>query len=122
MQQRSVIERVEILERKVEVLETLPERVTAVELRLVQLRDEMRVEFSATRAEMRAGDEETQRTLRDEIRAGDEETRRTLRDEIRAGDEETRRYMRILYEDLVARISLLQEGRSRPRKKSDPER
>ena len=92
MQQRSMIERIEILERKVEALETLPERVTAVELQLVQLRDEMRVEFSATRAEMRAG------------------------------DEETRRYMRVLYEDLVARISLLQEGRPRPRKKSDPER
>jgi predicted phage gp36 major capsid-like protein len=107
MQQRSVIERVEILERKVEVLETLPERVTAVELQLVQLRDEMRVEFSATRAEMRAGDEEIHRTLRAEIREG---------------DEETRRYMRVLYEDLVARISLLQEGRSRPRKESDPER
>jgi predicted phage gp36 major capsid-like protein len=105
----------------VELLETLPERVAAVELQLVQLRDEMRGEFSATRAEMRAGDE-IQRTLRDEIRAGDEETRRVLRDEIRAGAEETRRYMRILYEDLVARISLLHEGRSRPRKKPDPER
>ena len=105
-----------------ELLETLPERVAAVELQLVQLRDEMRGEFSATRAEMRAGDDETQRTLRDEIRAGDEETRRVLRDEIRAGAEETRRYMRILYEDLVARISLLHEGRSRPRKKPDPER
>ena len=75
MQQRSMIERIEILERKVEALETLPERITAVELQLVQLRDEMRGEFSATRAEMRAG------------------------------DEETRRYMRVLYEDLVKRIS-----------------
>ena len=89
-----------------ELLETLPERVASVELQLVQLRDEMRGEFSATRAEMRAGDE----------------IQRTLRDEIRAGAEETRRYMRILYEDLVARISLLHEGRSRPRKKPDPER
>ena len=51
MQQRSMIERIEILERKVEALETLPERVTGVEVQLVQLRDEMRVEFSATRAE-----------------------------------------------------------------------
>ena len=103
MQQRSVIERLEILEKKVEILERLPERVTAVELQLVQLRDEMRVEFSATRAEMRAGDEET---------------RRTLRDEMRAGDEETRRLMRILHEDVISRIALLNERLPRTRKKS----
>ena len=117
MQQRSMIERIEILERKVEALETLPERVTAVELQLVQLRDEMHAEFSATRAEMRAGDEEIQRTLRDEIRAGDEETRRVLRDEIRAGDEETRRYMRILHEDVISRLALIEESRSTRSKK-----
>jgi predicted phage gp36 major capsid-like protein len=72
MQERSVVERVEILERKVEILERLPERVTAVELQIVQLRDEMRGEFSALREEIRAGDEETRRQLRE----GDEETRR----------------------------------------------
>jgi hypothetical protein len=127
MQQRSVIERIEILERKVETLEVLPGRVTAVELQLVQLRDEMRAEFSATRAEIRAGDEETRRSLRDDIRAGDDETRRTLRDEIRAGDEETRRvlraeidetrrYMRVLHDDVISRLAAIQEGRS-PREK-----
>jgi hypothetical protein len=62
---------------------------------------------------MRAGDEETRRTLRDEIRAGDEQTRRQLREE----DEETRRYMRILHEDVVARISMLQKRLPRFRKK-----
>jgi hypothetical protein len=30
----------------------------------------------------------------------------TLRQEIRDGDEETRQFMRILYEDLVARIEI----------------
>jgi hypothetical protein len=112
MQQRSAIERIEVLERKVEILERLPERVTAVELQLVQLRDEMRAEFSATRAEMRTGDEETHRLLRE----SEEETRRLLRE----GDEETRRYMRILHEDVIARISMLERPR-RPRKKRDPE-
>jgi|SRR6188508_1484989 hypothetical protein len=102
MQERSVIERIEILERKVEALETLPERVTAVELQLVQLRDEMRGEFSALRGEMRTGDEETRRQLRE-------------------GDEETRRFMRILHEDVIARISMLQERLPRPRKKRDLE-
>ena len=90
MQQRSVIERIEILEKRVEILERLPERVTAVELQLVQLRDEMRAEFSATRAEMRAG------------------------------DEETRRYMRILHEDVIARLSVLEPSRG-SRRKRDPE-
>jgi vacuolar-type H+-ATPase subunit I/STV1 len=91
MQERSVIERVEILERKVFALETLPARITAVESQLVQLREEMRGEFSATREEVRA--------------------------EIRAGDEATRRYMRVLHEDVIARIATIQEtGRSRKKR------
>ena len=109
-----------------EILEQLPERVTALELQIVQLRNEMRADFSATRAEARAGHEETRRGLRDEIRTGDEETRRTLQDEIRTGDEETRRvlttdmhelfatnerHIRLLHEDLVGRIAMLAEGR-----------
>lgn len=70
-----------MLERRVEVLEQLPERVTALESQIVQLRDEMRSEFSVTRAEAHAG------------------------------DEETRRYMRVLHEDVITRIAVLQEGR-----------
>jgi hypothetical protein len=77
MAQKSLEERVDMLERRVDILEQLPERVTALELQIVQLRDEMRAEFTATRAEARAG------------------------------DEETRRFMRVLYEDLVARIEML---------------
>ena len=34
-----------------------------------------------------------------------------LRAEVRAGDEETRRYMRVLYEDLIARIAALGDVR-----------
>jgi hypothetical protein len=111
MTEKSLEERVAMVERRVELLEQLPDRMTALEVQIVQLRDEMRAEFSATRAEARAGDEETHRSLREEIRAGDEETRRVLREEIRAGDEETRRFMRILYEDLVRRLEIL-GGRS----------
>jgi predicted phage gp36 major capsid-like protein len=94
MAQKSLEERVDMLERRVEILEQLPDRVAAVEQQIVQLRDEMRAEFSATRAEARAGDERVIQTLREEIRAG---------------DEETRRFMRILHEDLVARIEILGE-------------
>jgi hypothetical protein len=88
MQERSIIERLQVLEKKVDLLETLPERtsavesrLTTVELQLVQLRDEMRGEFSA------------------------------LRMEIRTGDEETRRYMRVLHEEVIARIALMREDR-----------
>jgi hypothetical protein len=133
MQERSIIERLQVLEKKVDLQETLPERTSAVESRLtsvesrltsvesrlttvevqlVQLRDEMRDEFSALRMDMRTGDGETRRTVREEIRSGDEETRRVLREEIRAGDEETRRYMRVLHEEVIARIALTQEGRN----------
>jgi cell division protein FtsB len=68
------------LGRRVETLEQLPERVTALESQIVQLRGEMRSEFSETR------------------------------DMIREGDEETRRHMRLLHEDLVGRIATLREG------------
>jgi len=90
MQERSLDKRVDLVEKKMGALETLPDRVTRVELQLVHLRDE--------------------------IRSGDEETRRVLRDEIRSGDDETRRYMRVLHEDVIARLATIQEGK-RPRKK-----
>jgi hypothetical protein len=107
MAQKSLEERVDMLERRIELLEQLPERLTALEVQIVYIRDEMRAEFSATRAEGRAGDEHVVWTLREEIRAGDEETRRQLRDEIRGGDEETRRFMRILHEEVIERIKEL---------------
>jgi hypothetical protein len=122
MAQKSLEERVDMLERRVETLEQLPDRVTGVETQIVQLRDEMRADFSAVREEIhtgdehiiqtlreeiRVGDERVIQTLREEIRVGDERVIQTLREEIRAGDEETRRFMRILYEDLVARIEIL---------------
>ena len=107
MAEKSLEERVNMLERGVEILEQLPDRVTALEVQIVKLRGEMRAEFSATRAEAREGDERVIQTLRQEIHAGDEHVVQTLRQEIRAGDEETRRFMRILYEDLVERIEIL---------------
>jgi predicted phage gp36 major capsid-like protein len=92
MAEKSLEERVTMLEREVEILEQLPDRVTALEVQIVELRGEMRAEFSATRAEAREGDEHVVQTLRQEIRAG---------------DEETRRFMRILHDDLVERIEIL---------------
>jgi uncharacterized protein YPO0396 len=98
--------RVSILEEKVEHLEKLPARMDAIELQIVQLRTEMRGEFSTVRQEIVAGDTE----LRKEMHAGFESLRKEfepLRKEIVAGDQETRRFMRVLYEDLVERIATI---------------
>ena len=76
--------RVEILEDRVDLLEELPARVAGLESQVVQLRDEMRAEFSAVRTE--------------------------LRQEIRAGDQETQRLMRVLHEEVLARIETLGRG------------
>jgi hypothetical protein len=75
----------DMLERRVEILERLPDRVTAVESQIVLLRDEMRIGFSATR---------------------DELTRR-----MESLFDANERHMRLLHEDLVERIARLSEGR-----------
>ena len=106
----TLTKRMDLVEHRLVALEVLPDRIAALESQFLLLRDEMRAEFSAIRIEMRRGDEVIERVLREEIRAGDEETRRVLRDEIRAGDEETRTLMRILHEDVIAKIGVLQEG------------
>ena len=86
MPARSLPERVEILEHKVGDLQSLPSRMTAVESQILQLRGEIRDECSAIRQRFDGIDE---------------------------SNEETRRQMRVLYEEVLARISLLAEGRGR---------
>jgi hypothetical protein len=114
MQPQTLERRVEWLEGRVTMLEELPARFDQLELLIAQLGEQLR-------AEIRAGDEETRRTLREEIRAGDEETRRSLREEIRTADEQIRRVLqneiatvmshaRLLHEDLVAKLRLIREG------------
>ena len=120
MAEKSLEERVNMLERRVEILEQLPDRVTALEVQIVELRGEMRAEFSATRIEAREGDERVIQTLREEVLAtkvpiANPCWRRTRRPDAPPGnpcgrsftDEETRRFMRVLYEDLVERIEIL---------------
>jgi archaellum component FlaC len=87
MPPQTIESRVERLEHRVTELESLPDLVTAVESQIVQLRSEMRDEFSAVRAEFAA------------VRAG-----------IHAGDEETRRFMRVLHEEVIGRLAVIQEG------------
>jgi vacuolar-type H+-ATPase subunit I/STV1 len=87
MNEPTLNDRVQILEGTVKELAVLPTRVEALELQIVQLREEMRGEFSAARQEISV-----------------------VRQEIRDGDEETRRYMRVLHEEVLARIATLAEG------------
>ena len=84
-----------------DALETLPARVDELASQIVQLRNEMRSEFSAVRTELRA-----------EMTMGFAAVRTELRAEIRTGDEETRRQMRVLHEEVIGRLKLLQEGRA----------
>jgi hypothetical protein len=81
--------RVQILEEKVERLERLPARIDNLEVQILQCREEVRIGFSAVNAQLA-----------------------TLEARIAEGDQETRRFMRILHEDLVARIATIGEGRS----------
>ena len=106
---QTLTNRVEILERKVDDLAKLPDRVSALELQVSQLRTEMRVEFSAVRAEMRE--------LNDGLRQRctlNEETRRELGGRI----DDLGTHMRVLHEEVISRIALLDEhtnGRRSPR-------
>jgi hypothetical protein len=128
---RNLTERVEVLEMEVGSLKELPARMSAVESQIVELRAEMRSEFSAVRGDMR----ELEGTLRQEMRAGHEglqaEMRKlegTLRQEMRALNEETRAEMRTLneetkaqlltlHEEVLDRISRIGEGRPPGRKR-----
>ena len=98
MPSQTIAKKVEALESRVSTLEELPGRLTAVGSQLVQLRREMRDGFSAASRQLQE--------LRDEAR----QEIVAVREDLRAGDEETRRYMRVLHEDVIGRIALLQEG------------
>jgi hypothetical protein len=79
--ERSLADHVENLERRVDLLEHLPARVSALELQIQQLRSEIGEQCSDIRQQVA------------EIKAEGEAIRNELRREIREGDEETRRYM-----------------------------
>ena len=87
MASRDLTDRVEVLEQKVTALEELPARMSALETQIVQLRGEMKGEFSAARKEM---GELNDRTLVQ---------------------------MRVLHEEVIDRIGKLDEGRRASRKR-----
>jgi hypothetical protein len=107
--------RVERLEQRMAALEELPARVEALESQIVQLRGEMHGEFAALRMDMRAGDEETRRVLREEL--GGEI--KAMGDRVEAAIQEARDHSRVMFEEVIERISRIGEGSSRrPRRKS----
>jgi phage host-nuclease inhibitor protein Gam len=91
MPSQTVESRVESLETRVTKLEELPARIDDLTSQVSQLRTEMRDEFSTVRSEMAAG-----------FAAAKAET-----DGLAV-------QMRVLHEDVIARIAMLQEQRSRP--------
>ena len=99
MATQTLAARMDNVEQRVARQEELPARVDALAVQISQLRDEMHGEFSA---------------VRDEIRGGDEETRRVLRDEIRDGLAGVMNHARVLHEDQKAALALIAEG-LRPR-------
>ena len=112
MEGKSLEERVTLLENELrgvpDRIGTLETQVTAVVLHVAELREEMssmRGEMTSLRGEMTAmrGD---MSSLRGEMTSMRDE----LRKEIKDGDDETRRLMRVLHEDLVARIALIDRG------------
>ena len=81
------------------------------------LGDDLRADISEVDNALRGEMTSLEGRLRMEIRAVDEDLRREmaalegrLRTEIQAGDEETRHLMRILHEDVISRLTLIQNG------------
>ena len=100
MAARSLTERVEILEQKVGDLQLRPARLDALESQILQLRGEMRDEFSAIRERL-----ENHGRQFEAIDQRFESIDRRF--------EETHRFMRVLHEEVLTRFSLLEEGRGR---------
>jgi hypothetical protein len=119
MQKRTLTERVQILEKRVGELVSLPARMTALESQFLQLRGEMRSGFSAIEAIDRRFEAIDQRFAAIDQRFDFVDRRfeavdrrfENLERQVRDGDEETRRYMRVLHEEVLARLAVIQEGR-----------
>ena len=55
--------------------------------------------------------------LREDVGAQISATERVLRDEILNGDERILAQVRVLHEDVISRLALIQEGQPHPRKR-----
>ena len=94
--------KIEGLQKRVTRLEELPARIDDLTSQVSQLRTEMRDEFSAVRTEM----------------AGGFTAAAVRTDTLEAKTDGLAVQMRMLHEDVIARIALLQEGRPKPAKRT----
>ena len=85
-----------ILEKRVEILETLPARVSALEVQISEFRAEVRAEFSTLRQEM------------------------ATKAEMRQLNAQTSAQMRMLHEEVLGRLALLAESNGRKRQARAP--
>jgi len=90
--------RVERLADRVTVMEQLTARMDALASQISQLRDEVNVGFSATSTRI-------------------DGVEKSLRQELHAVDERLSTQMRVLHEDVIGRLTLIQEGLPRQRKR-----
>ena len=89
MPPQTIESRVEKLEDQVMNLQQLPARIDGLSVQISQLREDMGARFSATET--------------------------SLREAILAGDERILAQVRMLHEDVISRLALIQEGQPRPR-------
>jgi len=112
--------RVQLLEERVTSLEELPPRMAGLELQIVQLRTEMHAEFSAVRGEIRLVDVRlgsVEAGLREEIRSlgtGLREEIHSVETGLRLAIDEAQVQTRVLFEDFVARLAVVDEGKNVP--------
>jgi ABC-type transporter Mla subunit MlaD len=125
MSPESLRVRLEKLERRVDILEQLPDRVSALEVQIVHLRDEMRSEFSETRS--RDGDtrrvlnermdslavtlNERMDSLAETLSKQMVSLSETLSERMVSLFDANERHMRLLHEDLIQRIAIMKESR-----------
>jgi len=124
-----------MLEERVTSLEELPPRMAGRELQIVQLRTEMHAEFSAVRGDIRSVDVRlgsVEAGLREEIRSVDVRlgsVEAGLREEIRSVETGLRQAIgeaqvqtRVLFEDFVARLAVVDEGKNVTSRRRKPKR
>jgi chromosome segregation ATPase len=130
MPPQTIESRVEKLEEQVTNFQDLPGRMDALSVQIsqvredlgaqiLQLREEVDARFDAVDARFDAVDArfDAVDARFDEVGARISATERTLREEIVAGDERILTQVRVLHEDVVSRLALIQEGQPRPRRR-----
>ena len=109
MQPQPLESRVEALEARVTGLGELPARMDRLESQIVQLRDENRVEHSATRTEIQSVHEEMH-AMHAALRAEMQSSNAALITQLKEQNDRQERLTRVLHEDLIGRIAALGEG------------